>query len=324
MEGIKNAIHQSIDNREPLSMLFCRIRRQEGTVRIVRVDAEVILDGSGVPAVMLGTCHDVTELKEAEEEIRLLTEDLERRVIQRTSQLQASVRELENFSYVVSHDLRAPVARLEGFCRALVEDCGDCSNPGCAVYAERAERVVRQIKQIIDAFNNLSHYARCRLVVEELDLSAMAARVAQGLKESEPERVVEFLIGEGARVRGDRRLLQIVLEQLLGNAWKFTSKKPSARIEFGSTEQKGSTVFFVRDNGAGFNMKYIDKLFKPFQTIHTPGEYTWDGTAIGLATAHSIILRHGGRIWAEGEVDLGATFYFTLERNPEPETFTEP
>jgi light-regulated signal transduction histidine kinase (bacteriophytochrome) len=184
--------------------------------------------------------------------------------------------------------------------------------------------VVRQIKHIIDAFNNLSHYARCKLVIEEVDLSAVARTIAEGFRQTEPERVVEFVIAPGLVVRGDARLLQITMEHLLGNAWKFTSKKPAARIEFGRQEEKEGGVYFVRDNGAGFNMKYVDKLFKPFQTIHSPGEYTWDGTAIGLATVHSIILRHGGRIWAEGEVDQGATFYFTLERNPEPGSFSEP
>jgi PAS domain S-box-containing protein len=323
-EELNRALKRAVDERTPVVAHFCRIRRPDGALRIVQVEAEVILDEASLPALMIGTSHDVTELKEAEEKIRSLSGELERRVIQRTSQLQASVRELENFSYVVSHDLRAPVARLEGFCRALLEDCGNCPNPSCGLYAERAERVVRQIKHIIDAFNNLSHYARCKLVIEDVDLSALAGRILQGFSQSEPERVVELQVTPGIVVRGDARLLQIALEQLLGNAWKFTSKKPTARIEFGRIQEAAGAVLFVRDTGAGFDMKYVDKLFKPFQTIHSPGEYTWDGTAIGLATVHSIILRHGGRIWAEGEVDKGATFYFTLEREPEPGSFSEP
>ncbi|HJV67406.1 MAG TPA: response regulator [Geomonas sp.] len=322
-ETVKTAIKESIENRQPVGAVFCRIERSDGCQRILRLEAEVLLDGTGIPSLMIGTSHDVTELKEAEERIRLLTDELERRVIQRTSLLQASLRELESFSYVVSHDLRAPVARIEGFCQALLEECGDCPNPGCRQYAERTERVVKQIKHIIDAFNNLSHYARCRLVIEDVDLSLVAGGIAATFSQSEPERRVEFSIAPGLVVRGDRRLLQIALEHLLGNAWKFTSKKESSRIEFGRHDQEEGMVFFIRDNGAGFNMKYVDKLFKPFQTIHSPGEYTWDGTAIGLATVHSIILRHGGRIWAEGEVDRGATFYFTLEPNPEGGSFIE-
>jgi len=322
-EVIKNAIRLAADNRQPVSAHFCRITRPDGSQRILRVEAELFLDGEGLPATMIGTSHDVTEIKQAEEQIRNLTDDLERRVIQRTSLLQASVRELESFSYFVSHDLRAPVARLEGFCRALAEDCSNCGTTQCSVYAERAERVVKQIKHIIDAFNNLTHYAKCKLVIEEVDLSAVVRNIATGFEQSEPERQVDFIIAERLLVRGDPGLLQIALEHLIGNAWKFTSKKERARIEFGCNDQEGTRIYFVRDNGAGFNMKYLDKLFKPFQTIHSPGEYSWNGTAIGLATVHSIILRHGGRIWAEGEVDKGATFCFTLEPNPEPGNFME-
>ena len=300
---------------------FCRIVRPDGVLRIVRVEAETLPDAAGLPETVIGTCHDVTELKQAEEQVRSLTEDLERRVIQRTSLLQASISELESFSYFVSHDLRAPVARLEGFCRALLEDCAVCSNTGCRQYAERAERVVRQIKQIMDAFNSLTHYARCALVITDVDLSAVVRRIAAGFMQSEPARVVEFVIADHLQVKGDASLLQTALEHLIGNAWKFTSKRERGVIEFGQTDRGGTAAYFVRDNGAGFNMKYVDKLFKPFQTIHTPGEYTWSGTAIGLATVHSIILRHGGRIWAEGEVDKGATFYFTLEENPESGTY---
>ena len=314
---IATAINDALEVSKTPAHHFCRIVRPDGTIRTVRVEAEKLLDGGGLPEALIGTCHDVTELKQAEEQVRSLTEELERRVIQRTSLLQASVSELESFSYFVSHDLRAPVARLEGFCRALLEDCALCGNAGCTQYAERAERVVRQIKQIIDAFNNLTHYARCPLVITTIDLSAVVRGIAAGFQQTEPERVVDFLIADGVRVKGDATLLHTAMEHLIGNAWKFTSKREKAVIEFGCTYEGGTAVYFVRDNGAGFNMKYVEKLFKPFQTIHSPGEFTWHGTAIGLATVHSVILRHGGRIWAEGEVDRGATFHFTLEENPE-------
>jgi len=320
-EHLAKALQEAVELRHPVGSHFCRIVRPDGSTRILRVKAEVILDGKGQPVSLIGTSHDVTEMKHAEEKIRSLTDELERRVVQRTSLLQASIKELETFSYVVSHDLRAPIARLEGFCRALLEDCSDCSNKNCRTYAERAERVVRQVKNIIDAFNNLSHYAKCKLVIEDVDLSAVAWGIAAWFSQTEPDRVVNFAIADHLLVRGDARLLQIAMEHLIGNAWKFTSRKAEARIEFGCSVQGGTPVYFVRDNGAGFNMKYVDKLFKPFQTIHSPGEYTWNGTAIGLATVHSIILRHGGRIWAEGEVDKGATFYFTLEEKPEAGSF---
>jgi len=320
-ETVKGVLQDAVDRRQPVPSMFCRLLQPSGSCRILRLEAEVMLDEEGVPSLMLGTCLDVTELKEAEEKIRCLTEELERRVSQRTSLLQASVRELASFSYLVSHDLRGPVARMEGFCRALIEDCGSCPNSGCRHYAERAEKVVRQIKHIIDAFNQLSMYARCKLAVERVDLSEMARTIAAAFLETEPERRVELAIEPQLAVRGDRRLLRTALEHLIGNAWKFTSKTELARIEFGRTVTDCGSVYFVRDNGAGFNMKYVDKLFKPFQTIHSPGEYCWNGTAIGLATVHSIVLRHGGRIWAEGEPERGATFYFTLDENPEPGSF---
>jgi len=320
-EAVLAALQQAREKQRPLAAHFCRIVRADASIRILRIDAEVSLGGAGRPLSMIGTAHDVTELKRAEEQVRSLTEELERRVIQRTSLLQTSIKELESFSYAVSHDLRAPVARLEGFCRALLEDCGNCPNTQCRSYAERAERVVRQVKGIIDAFNELSHYARCTLKLQEVDLSQLARTIAAAFQASEPERAVDFVIAERLPVQGDARLLQTALEHLLGNAWKFTSKKERARIELGCRQQEGHPVYFVRDNGVGFNMKYVDKLFQPFQTVHSPGEFAWNGTAVGLATVHSIILRHGGRIWAEAEVDRGATFFFTLEEHPEPGHF---
>lgn len=315
--SIEALMREALQGRPQEDLCFCTVRRPDGSLRMVRVEAEALQGEQGERQTVVGTCHDVTELKQAEEQVRLLTEDLERRVIQRTSLLQASVSELESFSYFVSHDLRAPVARLEGFCRALLEDCGVCGNDSCKRYAARAEHVVQQIKQIMDAFNSLTHYARCGLSIGETDLSGMARAIAEKLRQSDPGREVEFVIAQGVRVRGDASLLQAAMEHLLANAWKFTSKKHQARIEFGRTELDGVAVFYVRDNGAGFNMRYVDKLFKPFQTIHTPGEFPWNGTGIGLATVHSVVLRHGGRVWAEGEVDRGATFYFTLEQNPD-------
>ena len=320
-EIAKQKIREAIDGRHPVDPHFWRVVRPEGTLRTLRIEAEVVLDGTGLPETIIGTSLDVTEIKEAEEKILTLTDELERRVARRTSLLQASVTNLANFSHLVSHDLRAPVARLEGLCRAMVEDCGTCSNAGCRIYAERVERVVREIKRIIDAFNQLSHYARCRITVEEVDLSAIVGEIAAGLFRKEPARKVDFIIAADLTAQGDPRLLRTALERLLANAWKFTSKTVQGRIEFGRLEQDGLGVFFVRDNGEGFNMNYVDKLFKPFQTIHIPGEFAWDGTGIGLATVHSIILRHGGKVWAEGEPGKGAIFYFTLDQSPEAGTF---
>jgi PAS domain S-box-containing protein len=322
-DALAEVIREAVRNRHPLGAHFCSVVRPDGSIRHLRVEAELVPGASGAAVSVIGSCLDVTELKRAEAEVRSLTAELERRVIQRTSLLQATLKELESFSYVVSHDLRAPVARLEGFCRALLEDCSDCVNPDCMMYAERAERAVRQIKSIIDAFNVLSHYARCKMVIEEIDLGALARDIFAGFAGSEPGRKVDCAFEGELKVKGDRRMLQIALEHLFGNAWKFTAMAPEARIVFGSAQQNGATVFFVRDNGAGFDMKYVAKLFKPFQTIHSPGEYSWNGIAIGLATVHSIILRHAGRVWAEGKVGQGATFYFTLGENPDPGSYLD-
>jgi len=314
---VEAGVQEAIRTGNALEAVFCRVLRPDGSLRVLRIEATVVGTLTGQHLSVIGTSLDVTDLKRAEEEIRSLSEALERRVFQRTSLLQASLRELEHFSYVVSHDLRAPVARLEGFCRALIEDCCECRNDNCRTYAERAERVVRQIKSIIGAFNELSHYTRCTMSVGEVDLAALARGIGHDFQRTEPDRSVEFRIVDRAPVQGDERLLKIALEHLIGNAWKFTSKRGHAVIEFGVQQSDGDPVYFVRDNGAGFDMKYVDKLFKPFQTIHSPGEFTWNGTAIGLATVHSIVLRHGGKIWAEGAVEEGATFFFTLESNPE-------
>ncbi|MBU5613987.1 sensor histidine kinase [Geomonas azotofigens] len=313
--GVASSLARALDPDRQPDHTFVRVLRPDGALRIVRLEVEAVREQAGTTGV-IGTCHDVTELKQAELQVRSLTEGLERRVSQRTSLLQATVSELENFSYFVSHDLRAPVARLEGFCTALLEDCGGCGHANCRQYAERSANVVQQIKQIMDAFNSLTHLARCALTISDTDLSALARGISQRLAHSEPKRRVEFVIAEGARVKGDPELLGKALGHLLDNAWKFTSKTDRARIEFGWNDQEGVRTYFVRDNGAGFNMKYAPKLFKPFQTIHAPGEFG-TGTGIGLATAHSIVLRHGGRMWAEGEVGRGAAFYFTLEPNPE-------
>ncbi|GFO63222.1 response regulator [Geomonas paludis] len=314
--GVADSMQSALDPHHQPEHSFVRVVRPDGAVRIVRLDVEGVREGESVAGV-IGTCHDVTELKHAEEQVRSLTEELERRVLQRTSLLQATVSELENFSYFVSHDLRAPVARLEGFCTALLEDCSACGHANCRQYAERSSNVVQQIKQIMDAFNSLTHLARCALDIRDTDLSQLARDIARELAAGAPGRRVEFVIAGGARAKGDPELLGKALRHLLENAWKFTSRTERARIEFGWSDREGGRTYFVRDNGVGFNMKYAQKLFKPFQTIHAPEEFGWTGTGIGLATAHSIVLRHGGRLWAEGEVGEGASFYFTLEPNPE-------
>lgn len=254
--------------------------------------------------------RESAERRRAEEEVRRLNVELEERVKTRTAELEALNRELEGFCHSVSHDLRAPVRRLGGYALALFEDYADLLKGEGAGYADRIVQVSRQLNQMIDALLDLARLTRNEIVLEPVNLSRMAESVAADLARTEPERNVEFEIAQDLMGQGDHRLLRVVFENLLGNAWKFTAKKASAMIEFGRIDKGGTVAFFIRDNGAGFDMAYVDKLFKPFQRIHNPGEFS--GTGIGLASVQRIIERHGGRIWAEGKPGAGATFYFTL------------
>jgi light-regulated signal transduction histidine kinase (bacteriophytochrome) len=245
--------------------------------------------------------------------LRKLTEELEQRVIARTAQLDAANKELESFSYSVSHDLRAPLRSIDGFSQALLEDYPDKLDETGKGYLNRVRGASQRMAQLIDDLLEMSRLTRKEMKRESVDLTAMAQKIAAELKESQPERKVEFIIQEGLAANGDARLLDAVLENLLDNAWKFTGKHPQARIEFGTTQHEGKPAFYVRDDGVGFDMTYADKLFASFQRLHAPTEFS--GTGVGLATVQRIIHRHGGRVWAEAEVEKGATFYFTLQQN---------
>ncbi len=244
------------------------------------------------------------------EALQHLNADLERRVIERTTQLEAANKELEAFSYSVSHDLRAPLRSIDGFSRTLLEDYADRLDAQGANYLQRVRAASQRMAQLIDDLLELSRLTRAELRWAPVSLSALALAVAEELRHNHPERAVEFVIAEGLTAEGDARLLRIALENLLGNAWKFTAKRPQARIEFGAARRNGETIYVVRDNGAGFDMEYADKLFGAFQRLHSTAEFP--GTGIGLATVQRIIHRHGGRLWAEGAVEQGAAFYFTL------------
>ncbi len=236
----------------------------------------------------------------------------ERALHQHAADLTATNHELEAFSYSVSHDLRSPLRSLDGFAQAVLEDYQDRLDETGRDYLTRIRNAAQRMGSLIDDLLSLSRVTRAELSRARVDLTAMVTEIAASLGEQATGRKVDWLVQSGVAVDGDLRLLRIALENLLGNAWKFTEKTPAATIQFGTTTTpEGRSALFVRDNGAGFDMAHATKLFGAFQRLHGATEFA--GTGIGLATVQRVIRRHGGRIWAEGAVGKGATFFFTLE-----------
>jgi signal transduction histidine kinase len=253
---------------------------------------------------------EVAERTRVEDEVLRLNAGLEDRVRERTAQLEAANHELEAFSFSVSHDLRAPLRAIDGFSQALLEDFPGDVPDEARRYLDRIRAGTLRMGQLIEDLLNLSRVSRGNLSRESVDLGEIARQVVVELQHREPDRVVDVSIWEPMQVSADPRLLRAALENLVGNAWKFTGRVARARIEVGVLREGAREVYFVRDNGAGFSMEYANKLFTPFQRLHAGNEFA--GTGIGLATVQRIVYRHGGRIWGDGKVGAGATFFFTL------------
>ncbi|MBP6740990.1 MAG: PAS domain S-box protein [Leptospiraceae bacterium] len=263
-----------------------------------------------VPEGVLILSEDISDHKKAEAEIKALNETLEQKVIDRTNQLEAVNKELESFSYSVSHDLRAPLRGIDGFSRILQKDFTETLNDQGLDYLARIRKASQTMGQLIDDMLKLSRVTKAEMKIEKVNLSEIVASITNEIKELNLARKAEFVIQSNIEVSGDKNLLRIALQNLISNAWKYSSKNDSTKIEFGKTIQEDSTVYFIRDNGVGFNMKYVNKLFGAFQRLHSVSEF--EGTGIGLATVNRIIVKHGGSIWAEAEINKGASFYFKL------------
>jgi len=304
-------------NEEDLKKTMRKIKKQgsvhneerafstkEGKIRNGLFSVESINIG-GEPC-LLSVTTDITERKQVEEKLKKTLYDLEHS----SSQLAATNKELETFSYSVSHDLRSPLRSIDGFSQALLEDYTESLDDTGKDYLNRLRTASQKMGELIDGLLKLSRLTRSEMHQEEVNLSMLVQEITSRLHENEPKRQAEFVIRKGLATQGDPELLSALFENLLGNAWKFTSKSKETRIEFGTTKNGNQTTYFINDNGAGFDMTYADKLFGAFQRLHDVSEFP--GTGIGLATVVRIINRHGGKIWAEGAVNKGATFYFTL------------
>ncbi|HYL56366.1 MAG TPA: PAS domain S-box protein, partial [Gemmatimonadales bacterium] len=273
--------------------------RKDGSRFWADVVITAVRDDQGKLLGFAKVTRDLTERKRTDELLR-----------RHTAQLEVANAELDAFAYSVSHDLRAPLRSIDGFSQALLEDYAAQLDDAGRDHLQRVRLATQRMATLIDDLLNLSRVTRSEMVIGSVDLSGLARELAAELAASDPGRTVDLVIAPGLEARADRGLLRVVLQNLMGNAWKFTGKRDGARIEVGVVSSNGERAYFVRDNGAGFDMAFASKLFGAFQRLHRATEFP--GTGVGLATVQRIIHRHGGRVWAESIVDRGATFYFTL------------
>jgi signal transduction histidine kinase len=308
--GLLKAVSRAIRQARNLELEF-RFLRPSRSPGWLLARGRIYSDAEGRTVRLVGVGIDITAQKLAEQEILRLNAELERRVAERTTQLEATNNELEAFCYSVSHDLRAPLRSIRGFSEVLLERYGSKLDERGQEFLRRACESSHYMDDLIEDLLKLSRVGRSELSFSRVDLSHLARDIAAELRRGDPSRTVRFQIRPGLQTWGDEHLLRIVLANLLSNAWKFTSKRAQAHIEFDRSVSEAA--FFVRDDGAGFDPAYATRLFGVFQRLHSSSEFV--GTGVGLATVQRIINRHSGRVWAEGAVDKGATFYFSLPAN---------
>jgi PAS domain S-box-containing protein len=287
-----------------------RIVRADGSIRYIKADSRTIRDPEGKPLRMIGTNIDITEIKRAEEEIRKLNEELEQRVAERTAALQATNKELEGFSYSVSHDLRAPLRAVAGFSRILQEEYKSSLDAEGQRLLDQVNQGATRMGRLIDDILAFSRMSRTKMGTQVVDMTAMARDVFADLQASAADRKIRFTLNALPPAMGDLAMLRQVWSNLLGNAVKYTAQREEAIIEVSGSFQGNELVYCVKDNGAGFDMQYANKLFGVFQRLHTDAQF--EGTGIGLAIVRRVLERHSGRVWAEGKVNQGATFHFAL------------
>ncbi len=288
-----------------------RIYRPDGSLRYLHTWAHPVLDDTGKLARLVGVCQDITDQKVAEEQVRQLNADLERRVAERTRTLESSMRDVEAFNAMVSHDLRAPLSVISLSCSVLMQGKSEPLSERVVENLNRIQRSVTYMTELVGDLLALAHVGNAPIARSEIDLTKLAEEVVADLRLATHKREATVAIAPNLRCSADPGLMRAAMENLLGNAWKYSSRIANARIEVGKTAIDGRDAFFVKDNGAGFDMKEAHRLFAPFERLHKATDF--EGTGVGLAAVHRIMDRHGGRIWAESEPDRGATFYFALD-----------
>ncbi|MCK5136314.1 MAG: PAS domain-containing protein [Bacteroidales bacterium] len=308
---LHKAYFESVKNKTPYDIIH-RLLLKDGTIKYVNEICRTEYDKDGNAIRSIGTIQDITELKRAEEELKKHRDHLEELVKERTKELQAANQELEAFSYSVSHDLRAPLRAINGFSEILSSDYRDQLDEEAKRLINVIRKNTQDMSQLITDLLDFSRLGRQQLKTVKIDMKALVRKIFDELKEIYPKRNIEFKLGEIPPATGDRNLVRLVFVNLISNAIKFTEPGKIARIEIGSLQKNKQLFYYVKDNGVGFKMDYIGKIFKVFQRLHSSEEF--EGTGVGLAIVQKIIHKHGGEVIAEGEVNKGATFYFSLQK----------